>query len=130
VHIGTIDQSSYLAARDIMIRAATGLITLLLTAPVGSETVDVRHRGTIDLATFECRDINRSSLIQRVCYDRAQLTLIVGFSGSYDDYCDLPQQTFESFMNAPSMGQFFNANIRGSGPDARYDCGAHPRTKH
>lgn len=113
-----------------MIRAATSLIAFLLTAPVGSETVDVRDRGTIDLATFECRDINRSSLIQRVCYDRAQRTLIVGIKGSYDDYCGLPQRTFESFMNAPSMGQFFNVNIRGSGPDARFDCGAHRRTKH
>jgi hypothetical protein len=111
-----------MAARDIMIRAATSLIALLLTAPVGSETVEVRDRGTIDLATFECRDINRSSLIQRVCYDSAQRTLIVGIKGSYDNYCDLPQQTFESFMTAPSMGQFFKANIRGSGPDTRYDC--------
>jgi KTSC domain len=113
-----------------MIRAATSLIALLLTAPVGSETVDVRDRGTIDLATFECRDINRSSLIQRVCYDHVQRTLIVGIKGNYDDYCELPQRTFESFMTAPSMGQFFNQNIRGSGPDARYDCGAHQRAKH
>jgi hypothetical protein len=130
VHIGTIVQSSHLAARDIMIRAATGLITLLLTAPVGSETVDVADRGTIDLATFECRDINRSSLIQRVCYDRVQRTLIVGIKGSYDDYCGLPQQTFDSFMTAPSMGQFFNQNLRGSGPDTRYDCGRHRRAEH
>jgi hypothetical protein len=108
-----------------MIRIATSLIALLLTAPVGSETVDVRDRGTIDLATFECRDISRSSLIQRVCYDQAQRTLIVAIRGSYDDYCDLPQQAFESLMTAPSMGQFFNQNIRRSGPDGRYDCQKH-----
>jgi hypothetical protein len=112
-----------------MIRAATSLIALLLTASVGSETVEVSDRGRIDLATFECRDISRSSLIQRVCYDRAQRTLIVGIKGSYDDYCGLPQQTFESFMTAPSMGQFFRQNIGGSGPDGRYDCRSH-RTKH
>jgi hypothetical protein len=107
-----------------MIRAATSLIAFLLTAPLGSETVDVRDRGTINLATFECRDISRSSLIQRVCYDSTQRTLIVGIKGSYDDYCDLPQQTFDRFMTAPSMGQFFIANIRGSGPDGHYDCRA------
>jgi hypothetical protein len=105
-----------------MIRAATSLITLLLTAAVGSETVDLGDRGTIDLATFECRDINRSSLIQRVCYDHARRHLIVGISGSYDSYCELPRETFDSFMTAPSMGQFFNQNIRRSAPDARYDC--------
>ena len=40
-----------------MVRAATTLIVLLLTAAyVGSEAVDVRDRGVADLATFECRD--------------------------------------------------------------------------
>jgi len=64
------------------------------------------------LRRFECRDVNRSSLIQRVCYDHTQRYLIVGIRGRYDDYCDLPQQTFDGFMTASSMGQFFNQNIR------------------
>jgi hypothetical protein len=115
---------------SIMIRAATSLIAFLLTAPVGSETVDVRERGTIDLATFECHDINRSSLIQRVCYDHAQRYLIVGISGRYDDYCELTQPTFDGFMTAPSMGQFFNQKIRGSGSSDRYDCRTHRRPNH
>jgi hypothetical protein len=51
-----------------MIRAATALIVLLFTAEVRSETVDVKYRGPVDLKTFECRDINRSSFFQRVCY--------------------------------------------------------------
>jgi hypothetical protein len=38
---------------------------------VESETVDVKYRGTVDLRTFECRDTPRSSLIQRVCYDKS-----------------------------------------------------------
>jgi hypothetical protein len=115
---------------SIMIRAATSLIAFLLTAPVGSETADVKDRGPIDLATFECHDINRSSLIQRVCYDHAQRYLIVGIGGRFDDYCELPQQTFDGFMTAPSMGQFFNRNIRGSGSSDRYDCGTHRRPNH
>jgi hypothetical protein len=123
-------QSSHLVTRDIMIRAAVSLIALLLTAPVGSETVDVRDRGAVDLATFDCRDINRSTLIQRVCYDQAHRMLIVGIRGSYADYCELPQQTFERFMTAPSMGQFFNQNIGKSGPDARYDCQTDRRAEH
>jgi hypothetical protein len=113
-----------------MIRAATSLILYLLMAPVGSETVEVRDRGAVDLQTFECRDINRSSLIQRVCYDHAQHYLIVGIRGRYDDYCELPQQTFDGFMTAPSMGQFFNQNIRGSGSSDRYDCRTHRRPNH
>src|SRR5712671_4994121 len=90
---------------DGMIRAATTLIVLLLTAEAAPETIDVRDRGAVSLATFECRDINRSSVIQRVCYDRAQARLIVGVNGVYDQYCDLPASTFDGLMGAPSMGQ-------------------------
>jgi hypothetical protein len=105
-----------------MIRAATTLLLLWFTAEVGPKTVDVRDRGTVDLRTFECRDITRSSLIQRVCYDRAQNYLIVNVNGSYDHYCGLAAPTVDGLMGAPSMGQFFNRNIRGSG--GRYDCRA------
>ncbi len=55
----------------MIIRAAAALI-LLFSAEVRAETVDVKYRGPVDLKTFECRDINRSSFIQRVCYDKAQ----------------------------------------------------------
>jgi hypothetical protein len=48
-----------------MIRAVTAIVLLLLTAEVRSETVDVKYRGPVDLKTFECRDINHSSFIQR-----------------------------------------------------------------
>jgi hypothetical protein len=95
-----------------MIRGATTLILLLLTAQAGPEMVEVRDRGAVSLATFECRDINRSSIIQRVCYDRAQRILIVSFSGVYDQYCGLPASIFDELMGAPSMGQFFNRKIR------------------
>lgn len=98
-----------------MVKAAIALVLQLLTAEVGSETVEVRDRGLVDLATFECRDIRRSSLIQRVCYDAAQGNLIVGIKNVYDLHCDLPRTTFDALMAAPSMGQFFNRNIR-AGP--------------
>jgi hypothetical protein len=108
-----------------MIRTATALILHLFTAEVGSETVDVRDRGTVDLGTFECRDINRSSLIQRVCYDATQRSLIVAVKGIYAQYCELPPQTYDGLMAAPSMGQFFNRNLAGSESGGRYDCRAH-----
>jgi hypothetical protein len=105
-----------------MIRAATTLIVLLLTAELGSETVDVHDRGAVDLATFECRDTPRSTLIQRACYDRAQSTLIVNVKGAYRQYCGLPVAAFDRLMTAPSMGQFFKGNIEGAGSGGPYDC--------
>jgi hypothetical protein len=97
-----------------MVRAAAAIFMHLLTAPVVSETIDVGARGSVDLKNFECRDITRSSIVQRVCYDRDQSHLIVAVNGAYDQYCNLPAATFEALMGAPSMGQFFNRNIRGA----------------
>lgn len=108
-----------------MVKAAATLLLHLLTAEVGSEAVEVRGRGAVDLKTFECRDINRSSLIQRVCYDRAQSYLIVSIKNVYDQYCDLPPPAFDGLMAAPSMGQFFNRNIKGTESSGAYDCRVH-----
>jgi KTSC domain len=105
-----------------MIRAATTLIVLLLTAEVGPEVVEVRDRGAVDLTTFECGDTPRSTVIQRACYDRARGTLIVNVKGAYRQYCELPVATFDGLMTAPSMGQFFKGNIEGAGSAGAYDC--------
>ena len=106
-----------------MIGAATTLIALLLTAEFGSETVDVKDRGAVDLATYQCRDTPRSTLIQRACYDPAQASMIVGIKGAYLQYCDLPPAAFDALMAAPSMGQFFGQSIAGAGSGGRHDCG-------
>ena len=97
-----------------MVRAAAAILVHLLATPVVSEMIDVGRRENVDLNNFECRDITRSSIVQRVCYDHAQRHLIVAVRGAYDQYCDLPAATFEALMVAPSMGQFFNRNIRGA----------------
>ena len=104
-----------------MVRAAAAIFMHLLATPVVSETVDVGGRGTVDLKRFECRDTTRSSIVQRVCYDHAQRHLIVAIKGTYDQYCDLPAETFDALMGAPSMGQFFNRNISNAA-GAPYAC--------
>ncbi len=108
-----------------MIGAATTLLALLLTAEFGSETVDVKDRGAVDLASYECRDTPRSTLVQRACYDPAQASLIVSVKGAYFQYCDLPAATFAGLMAAPSMGQFFKENLEG-GANGRYGCRFRP----
>ena len=104
-----------------MVRAAAAILMHLLATPVVSETVDVGGRSSVDLNSYECRDITRSSILQRVCYDRAQRHLIVAVKGAWDQYCDLPAEQFDALMGAPSMGQFFNRNIRGAS-GAAYAC--------
>jgi hypothetical protein len=111
-----------------MVRTAALLLSLL-TAPVTSEKVDVGAPWMVDLRTFECRDINRSTIVQRVCYDAAQSDLLVAVKSSYHRYCRVPAETYAAFMNAPSMGLFFQRTIQTAASGDRYRCREQPSTK-
>ena len=110
-----------------MVRALALLLAQLVTVPIVSETIEIAEQRPIDLATFECRDISRSTVLQRVCYDRSQQTLIVAVDGAYDRYCGVPVDTIERLLGAPSMGQFFNQNIKRQVSAGRYACPARER---
>jgi hypothetical protein len=90
-----------------------------------AETVDVDRRGAVDLTPYVCQDITRSSLVNRVCYDAAKRTMIVQVNLVYSQYCDVPEATRDSFLNAPSMGQYYNANLKGLNRTGPYECHAH-----
>ena len=105
-----------------MIRTVATALALLIASPVSSETVDVKYRGTVDLKPFACTDTPRSSFIQRVCYDKGQSYMLISLKGTFYHYCELPPATFDAFVTAPSMGQFYNQKIKGSGSDGPFDC--------
>jgi|SRR4051794_9341855 hypothetical protein len=94
-----------------MIRNAAALLALLCTSSLSTENVDVRGRGPVDLATFACTDTPRSTVVQRVCYDEARQHLLVNADGAYSEFCRLPAATFEAFIVAPSMGQYYRQHI-------------------
>nr|WP_246583611.1 KTSC domain-containing protein [Bradyrhizobium iriomotense] len=108
----------------IVVRALALLLAQLAASPIVSETVETGGRRFVDLGTFECRDITRSTVLQRVCYDRAHRDLVVAINGAYDRYCGVADETVERLLGAPSMGQFFNQNIRRETAGSRYDCSA------
>lgn len=108
-----------------MVRSILVTLAVLISTPVGAETVNVKYRGVVDLTRFTCTDTPRSSFIQRVCYDKAQSYMLINLRGTYYHYCELPPATLDAFMNAPSMGQFYNQNIKGTGSDGPYDCRTH-----
>ena len=102
------------------------ILALLFTAPwEAAEIVDVKDRGAVDLKPFNCQDITRSSVISRVCYDIESRRMLVQRHAVYRQYCDLPKDTRDAFLNAPSMGQYFRANIEGAGGSRPYDCRTH-----
>jgi hypothetical protein len=108
-----------------MLRSIIAALAVLITTPVSSETVDVKYRGFVDLKPFTCTDTPRSSFIQRVCYDKAQSYMLISLKGTYYHYCELPKPTFDALMTAPSMGHFYNQQIKGTGSDGPYDCRTH-----
>ncbi|MCK1286865.1 KTSC domain-containing protein [Bradyrhizobium sp. 44] len=110
-----------------MVRALALLLAQLAAAPIVSETIETGEHRLVDLKTFECRDITRSTVLQRVCYDRAQQALIVAMDGAYDRYCGVPVEMVERLLGAPSMGQFFKQNIKRGVSGSRYACPARER---
>ena len=50
----------------IMVRALAILLAQLVTAPIVSEAVETGEHRLVDLQTFECRDITRSTVLARV----------------------------------------------------------------
>lgn len=90
-----------------------------------TETVDVQYQGPVKLDTFDCTDITRSSFINRVCYHEGERYLIVQLRSRYYGYCAIGGNVVAAFMAAPSMGRFYNANIKSGSNDGLYDCRNH-----
>jgi len=107
-----------------------------ITAPLAGttwaagETIDVKYYGKLDLAPFACTDVSRSSFINRACYDKSEQFMVVQLRSVYYPYCEMPAATFEAFLTAPSMGQYYNANIKRSGSDGPFDCRTHRIPKY
>jgi hypothetical protein len=99
--------------------ALSATILLAIVAACHAETVDVKYRGPVDLTPFDCKPINRSSFINRVCYDQKNAYMIVLLKTTYYHYCNIDSGTVAAFEAAASMGQFYNATIKG-----RFDCRA------
>jgi hypothetical protein len=104
---------------------------LLVTASLAgatwadAETITVKYYGTLDLKPLACTDITRSSLVNRACYDKDNQFMVVQLNATYYPYCELPPAIFDAFLAAPSMGKYYNANIKGTGSDGRFDCRTH-----
>jgi hypothetical protein len=92
-------------------------LTIGLSVAAHAETVNVKYRGPVNLAPFQCESVSRSSLVTRVCYDRKEQYMVIGLQGTYYHYCEIDPGTVNALRGAESMGRFYNANIKG-----RFDC--------
>lgn len=109
-----------------MLRTFLFVAALLAGVSIANaETIDVKYFGSLDLKTFDCTTITRSSFVNRACYDKAKRFMVVQLKDTYYPYCELPAATYEAFLNAESMGRYYNANIKGTGKDGPFDCRTH-----
>jgi hypothetical protein len=118
--------------RKKLMPACLMLITALLAAATcaKAETIDMKYYGRLDLAPFACTEISRSSFINRACYDKAKRFMVVQLRTVYYPYCEMPSAAYDDFLSAPSMGRYYNANIKGTGPNGPFDCRTHPAPKY
>jgi hypothetical protein len=95
-------------------------VIALVPLSAGAETVNVKYRGEVDLAPFECTNITRSSSVKRICYDRLNSYMLIDLNGTYYHYCEIDGETVAGLMHAESVGKFFNTNVKGL-----FDCRTH-----
>ena len=105
-------------ARALMAPASLGLDTRVEFRQAAVEALNALPDGggplVIELAgtrTVDSAGLGVLMLVQR--------------HAAYYQHCDLPKDTLDAFLNAPSMGRYYRANIEdadGSGP---YACRTH-----
>ena len=107
----------------------SGFLALAIIAAwpgfAAAETVTVKYRGSVPLDKFDCPPIKPSSFVNRICYDDENVYLIVLLRVTYYHYCEIDAATVEAWRAAPSLGRYYNANIKGWGSDGPFDCRTH-----
>jgi hypothetical protein len=114
-----------------MLRFFFVFLCVLVGSPSAwAETIDVKYYGKLDLTPFACTDITRSSFVNRTCYDKTKRFMVIQLKSTYYPYCEIPAATYEAFLAAPSMGRYYNSNIKGAGQDGPFDCRTHAVPKY
>jgi hypothetical protein len=115
-------------ARDSSMKTLVGILTVLamvvLYARAEAETVNVKYRGPVDLKPFTCTNMV-SSFVNRVCYDKANSYMLILLKNTWYHYCEIDAGTVTSLINAPSVGRYYNSNVKGTGGDGPFDCRTH-----
>jgi hypothetical protein len=88
-----------------------------------------KYGDCVPRAAFECSDVDRSSLVTRVCYSAAKSYMIVRLKQTDYHYCEIDAETVRRFLAAASMGRFYNAEIKDSGTGGRFSCRERPQPK-
>ncbi|RWM93411.1 MAG: KTSC domain-containing protein [Mesorhizobium sp.] len=102
-----------------------GLALILLATDswsASAETVDVKYRGPVDLAKFECTGELDSSVVKRVCYNAEHSYMLIRLKQVWYHYCEIDQGAVSALLAAESKGAFYNASIKDAGTGGKFGC--------
>ena len=97
-------------------------------APLAAEEACIRYHKCIPLDGFKCESVSRSSLVHRVCYLEAKRYMLIwlGRNEIAYHYCEIGSDVVAALLAAPSMGRFYNQNIKSDATGRKFDCRDHP----
>jgi len=114
-----------------MLRLLFALITSFSGATwADAETIDVKYYGKLDLAPFACTEVTRSSFYQPCLLRQSKSVHGRAAEDSLLPVLRDASRDLSNFLDAPSMGQYYNANIKGTGSDGPFDCRTHRVPKY
>lgn len=102
------------------------LVALAFAAPLRAENLCPRYGECVPADKFACQDVDRSSLVTRVCYNEEKSYMIIRLKQQDYHYCGVDPQTVSDLLTAQSMGRFYNQNIKVGATNGRFDCRLHP----
>jgi len=110
-----------------MVGGITGFLLLLLSRlDIRPEAVTVWPFNKVVVELLNCRDIKRSSIIQRVCYDAGTGHMVINVKGSYYEYCRVPENAYLELMGAFSMGRYYEQHIQAVAGERHFVCAREP----
>jgi hypothetical protein len=98
-------------------------------APASEASVCVKYGPCpLDVSSFACTDIARSSFVRRVCYDEPKSFMVIKLNETWYPYCSVDAATVAKLLSAESVGSFYNQAIRSrpDGSNGPFDCRDHP----
>lgn len=112
---------------ELLIAAFFAVLALCLAlGPVLAETVEVKYRGPVDLAKFDCTAELDSSVVKRVCYNQEHSYMLIRLKGTWYHYCTIDRATVDALLGASSKGSFYNQAIKDRATGGKFSCRDQP----
>jgi hypothetical protein len=99
-------------------RLASAILLVCLGATGGAkaECVAVKYRDTcVPLEKLDCKT-PVSSFVHQICYDEKNKYAVTLLRDTRYHYCNIPIELVKAWIAAPSVGRFYNEDIKGKFP--------------